>query len=228
MLGDLKLLLQNSDKSWFVWLPIVEFHEVSNGYYILHRFPHGLWVIFTEADSLLCFPLTVSDFCSCTVTFDLHQGSLISLIWVEIVPDPLVPKIVCFPLKSPEFFKFQLFYSNGYRTCLYIMICMGVVASATYTCSCVCPCLFRIWGKNLFAARHCCWAFMESFISALPLTTGALKVHIHATLPSLFKGAGDSNSGPRAYRVDALTTEPSPQLPARFLFVFKSTNQRLS
>lgn len=162
------------------------------------------------------------------MTFDLHQGSLISLIWVEIVPDPLVPKIVCFPLKSPEFFKFQLFYSNGYRTCLYIMICMGVVASATHTCSRVCPCLFRIGGKNLFAARHCRWAFMESFISALTLTTGALKVHIHATLPSLFKGAGDSNSGPRAYRVDALTTEPSPQLPARFLFVFKSTNQRLS
>lgn len=196
MLGDLKLLLQNSDKSWFVWLPIVEFHEVSNGYYILHRFPHGLWVIFTEADSLLCFPLTVSDFCSCTVTFDLHQGSLISLIWVEIVPDPLVQKIVCFPLKSPEFFKFQLFYSNGYRTCLYIMICMGVVASATHTCSRVCPCLFRIWGKNLFAAHHCLWAFMESFISALMLTTGVLKLSCMLLCPVSSKVLGIRTQDP--------------------------------
>lgn len=82
--------------------------------------------------------------------------------------------------------------------------------------------------KNLFAAHHCLWAPMESFVSALRLTSGAPKLHIPAKLPSFFKGSGDSNSGPRACRVNALTTEPPPQLPTRFLFVFKSTNQRLS
>lgn len=237
---DHYLLFQNSVKSfpciyWFVWLSIVELYKDFNSYYILHRYPCVLWAV--SKNSLVYSQLQIFSYTPFW-WFKTFVLALWSLTYTELTAmvcilkawgsfyfsytgwncsSPNSSKDCLFLIKEPWNFSILVFYLYEYMTCLCMYEMYGCGCDCWHTYALVSVLASSIFEKkNLFAAHHCLWAPRESFVSVPPLTTGALKLHIPATLPSFFEGSEDSNWGLHAYRVNALTTEKSSQSPARF------------
>lgn len=114
-------------------------------------------------------------------------------------PSPISSGLLGSQWRALKFLNFYFLFVFMYDVFCACLICVVVVCPLTHTCSCVCPCLFLVL---------CCSPLLPgSLLSLPPISPLEHWDYTWVTLCSASAGSQDSNSGPQACRVNALTPE---------------------